>query len=277
MNDQNRYSTIRQILKIGIVLTGFFFWACPEVVEDPDPPAPPKIVEKSLPEAWVEQGIDADNTGENRIVLMWHPNQEEDLAGYAIYRADTVITNKFNHIATIDLFHTLGADTIYYDDSLRTYVDYFYYIRARDHAGNHSLPSDTMTYRLLLSPQCIAPIDANVGQNFTFEWMDRVAGYENSIEYVIRVDNYELNQTVWICRFTNAWLGFENTTPIPFDYFPSDQTGSTNAVILYCNGLYQTLPPGVYRWKVKAISEVDNHTTLDEASGESEWVYFAIE
>ncbi|MCK5331150.1 MAG: hypothetical protein KAK01_07070, partial [Candidatus Marinimicrobia bacterium] len=62
---------------------------------------------------------------------------------------------------------------------------------------------------------------------------------------------------------------------IPFNYFPSEQSGPSN--LLICNGLYQTLPPGVYRWKVKAISEVDNHTNLDEASGESEWVYFAIE
>ena len=274
MNDQNRYSTIRQILKMVIILSGFLFWACPAVMEDPDPPAPPKIVEKSLPEAWVEQGIDADNTGENRIVLMWHPNQEEDLAGYAIYRADTVVTNKFNHIATIDLFHTLGADTIYYN-SLRTYVDYFYFIRAQDHAGNLSDPSDTITYRLLRAPQCIAPIDTSVEQNFTFEWMDRASGYEYSTEYVLRVDNINLNQTVWICRFTNNWYGYENMTPIPFNYFPSEQSGPSN--LLICNGLYQTLDPGVYRWKVKAISEVDNHTNLDEASGESEWVYFAIE
>ncbi len=267
---------IRQILKIGIVLIGFFFWACPEVVEDPNPPAQPKIVEKSLPETWVEQGIDADNTGENRIVLMWYPNQEEDLAGYMIYRADTVITNKFNHIATIDLFHTLGADTIYYDDSLRTYVDYYYFIRARDHAGNLSDPSDTMTYRLLLSPQCIAPIDTSVGQNFTFKWMDRVDSFVYSTEYVLRLDNLDLNQTVWICRFLNHWYeDISNGIPIPFNYFPSEQSGPSN--LLICNGLYQTLPPGVYRWKVKAISEVDNHTNLDEASGESEWVYFSIE
>jgi len=249
--------------------------ACPESVEDPDPPDKPLLVAKSLPEAWDERGIDADNTGKNQIVLMWHPNSEKDLAGYAIFRADTLITNRFVHIANIDLFHTMDTDTIYNDDSLKTYIDYFYFIKARDNAGNLSAASDTVSYRLLQAPYCIAPIDTTTGDNFTFKWMDRASQYTYSIEYLLRLDNVNLNQTVWVCRFTNTWYGYENNTPIPFPYFPSEQSGPSN--LLYCDSRFQQLPAGVYRWKVKAISEVDNHTTLDEASGESEWVFFTIE
>ncbi len=276
MSQQSTISNLSWKQGIGIILGGFLFWACPEVVEDPDPPARPVIVSKSAPEAWIEQGIDADNTGKNRIVLMWRPNQEEDLAGYSIYRADTLLENGFRQIGRVDLFHTIGYDTIYYDDSLNTYVNYFYFIRARDNAGNHSLPSDTMIYQLLQSPHCIAPIDTVVGQSFAFKWLDRIGSYVYSTEYVLRLDYLDLNQTVWICRFLNNWYeDISNGIPISFTYFPSNQNGPAN--VLFCDGLYQTLPAGVYRWKVKAISEVDNNTNFDEASGESEWVYFSIE
>ena len=33
---------------------------------------------------------------------------------------------------------------------------------------------------------------------------------------------------------------------------------------------------GNYRWKIKSISQVDNQSGIDEASGESPWQYFSI-
>ncbi|MFH1852391.1 MAG: hypothetical protein ABIA75_08605 [Candidatus Neomarinimicrobiota bacterium] len=266
------------LVKAGLLLLGAgLFIGCPEPVEDPDPPARPLLVTKSLPEAWEEAGIDADNTGTNRIVLMWHPNQEEDLSGYEIYRADTLRTNKFRRIAAIDIFHILGADTIYHDDSISTHLNYYYYVRARDNAGNRSHPSDTVTYRLLLPPQALAPSDTVVHGPFTFIWFDRVGQYDYTTEYTLRLDNLDLNRSVWVCRFMNAWYDYANSYPIPLDYFPCSQGASAEAEVIACNEISSQLPAGVYRWKVKAISEVDNHTGLDEASAESEWAFFTIE
>ncbi len=257
-----------------IILTTFFI-ACPEAVEDPDPPERPVMVTKSLPESWHETGIDADNTGSSRIVVMWHPNTEDDLAGYVIYRADTLTENGFREIATIDLFNVFGADTVFFDDSLYYWINYFYFICALDNSDNLSQPSDTVTYRLIRAPQGLIPRDTTIVGSFQFYWMDRAANYEYSTEYVIRLDNLEMGQTVWIARFTNVWYGFENSEPIPFSFFNGDDSRPTN--LLSHAELYTELPSGIYRWKVKAISEVDNTSGLDEASGESEWLYFNIE
>ncbi|GEM_PF-650537 len=276
---RNSYpGTIIRYLVISL-FTIILIPGCPDVVEDPYPPARPVLVEKSLPEEWVERGIDADNTGKDRIVLMWHPNTEDDLSGYIVYRADSTPENEFRPIAVIDLFQNMETDTIYYDDSLSAYVRYYYYLTATDLAENESLPSDTVSYMLLNSPQPYAPLNESVGPNVTFKWMDRASHYYYSNEYVIRLDRLSDNtdiETIWICRFTNVWFGYENSTPIPFTYFPAASQNWPDNVIV-CRGKVDTLSPGLYRWKVKAIGEVDNETGLDESGGESEWAYFSIE
>ena len=85
------------------------------------------------------------------------------------------------------------------------------------------------------------------------------------------------------------WFGFENETPINFPYFPANgywpENGESDPGIpdnaptnvISCYGYTSELPTGSYRWKVKAISEVNNITGVDEASGESEWLYFNID
>ncbi|NOZ03250.1 MAG: hypothetical protein GXO92_01385 [FCB group bacterium] len=276
-----RNSHIRTIVRLLVIIffTMLLIPGCPDVVEDPYPPAKPVLVEKSHPEDWVEQGIDADNAGKDRIVLMWRPNTEDDLSGYIVYRADSTADNEFRPIAMIDLFQNIETDTMYYDDSLSTYVRYFYYLTAVDLAENESRPSDTVSYLLLNSPLPHAPVNESVDSNVIFEWMDRASHYYYSNEYVIRLERlYDINniEAIWICRFTNVWFGYENTTPIPFPYFPAGSQNWPDNVIS-CKGKVDTLSPGLYRWKVKAIGEVDNKTGLDESGGESEWAYFSIE
>jgi len=260
---------------IGFILFIFIINGCQDVKEDPDPPGKPNWVVKELPENFIEKGIDVDNTGESRIVLMWYKNAEEDIAGYELFRADTSKLNKYKKITYLDIFHVLGSDTAYYDDSISNYVDYYYFLRAIDNSDNRSIPSDTITYRLIRSPDCIGPVDNLVGQNFTFEWMDRASNYEFSTEYVLRLDWVDSSKTVWTARFTNVWYGYENEEPIPFDFFHCSENGPEN--LISCNSQITTLTPGIYRWKVKAISEVNNTNNIDEASGESEWAYFEIQ
>ncbi len=254
--------------------SGIIFIGCPDPVEDPYPPETPVWVNKTLPESSMELGIDAENR--NRIVLMWHPNTDTDLAGYTIYRADTTIDNSFENHHTIDLIQHVGLDTVFFDEVI-PYVDYFYFIRANDIAGNDSPPSDTVTYKLLRAPRLESPIDESVSSQFTFTWMDLAAHFTYSTEYVIRmeknVDNHY--EPYWICRFTNQWYGYENESPIPFPFFPAGSNQPSN--ILSVIGSDSFPEPGDYRWKVKAISEVDNATNLDEASGESDWGFFEVE
>lgn len=261
---------------IGAIIGLLVITGCPDVVEDPDPPARPRLVEKSLPEALVEQGIDADNSATNRIVLMWHPNDEEDLQGYAIYRADTTLDNDFTRIAQIDLLQAFDADTVYFDDSLSNYVDYFYFIRALDISGNKSKPSDTVSYRLIYPPLAISPIDTTftTSDNVVFTWFMTVPNHDHPRHYVIRLDNVTLNESVWVCRLINNWHVYTNSDPIPFTYIPC--SNATSSTIFSCNDLIDQLPVGVYRWKVKAIYKFD-YLDRDISSGESEWCFFTIE
>ncbi len=253
----------------AVSLLGLF---CSPVMEDPYPPEQPVWVPKTLPEAWHEYGIDAEANG---IRLMWYANQETDLAGYRIYRADTTVDNDFNEIAVIDLIQSFGTDTSYIDETVVPYVTYYYTMRAYDNAGNQSPPSDTISYMLLAEPGLLAPVNETVDGQINFRWLDRASHFIYSNEFVLRLqrqtDNYFT--TVWLCRFTNIWFGYENETPIDFP-LPDPGTTDLPPNILFCRADTAQFQPGNYRWKIKAISQVDNETGMDKASGESNWGFF---
>ena len=50
-------------------------------------------------------------------------------------------------------------DTLYFDTSAVEYVKYFYFIRAEGLDGNHSEPSDTVSYTISSGPSAISPIN----------------------------------------------------------------------------------------------------------------------
>lgn len=267
---------------ILFLAAGIGFLGCPGSVEDPIPPERVELLAKSMPEAWVETGIDADNTGADRIVIMWYASPAPDLAGYRIYRADTTRDNRFREIGRIDLLQHLTADTLYYDDSLSAYVDYYYFVCALDHAGNLSEPSDTVTYRLIAAPFMQSPVNTTLAPDtLVFAWRYQVAQFTYFQEYIIRLDRLEtvVYRTVWITRYSPAGTYEKQTTGdvIRTPFFLPDTTTLLPDNVLVCNSRISALTPGLYRWKVKAISEVDNSTLVDEASGESEWAFFSIE
>jgi hypothetical protein len=253
-------------------------FSCEEAPEDPNPPAPPQWVVKSVPEAWVEQGIDADSRGGGSLVLMWHPNGEPDLSGYELFRTDSTKSGPYDKRYTIDLFEP-GIDTLFYDDSVKKYTRYYYYLLAFDLAGNRSDPSDTIDYTLLNAPVPYAPVNDTVTiVDLRFEWLDRPSHFVYSNEFVLRLERViQSLQTegVWISRFNNDCYECGNTTPQGISYFPVSGTWPQN--VINCIQQKDTLVAGQYRWKVKAIGEVNNQTDRDESSGESEWVYFFLE
>ncbi len=263
--------------QLAIALAAMFFWACPNVSEDPFPPDPPQLVPKSLPEAWVEQGIDAVASGSPSILLMWVPNTESDLSGYTIYRADSTLNHRFYPVGNIDLISTFGSDTSYIDEAVGNYVDYYYFVTASDQAGNESAPSDTVKYRLMLPCFPLAPTDRIYNVNpLTFSWIDQVGEYTYTQEYVLRLDAMLPSpHTVWIARFYQIWYDSQTSgQPILFDWFPADGNRPDN--VSACYSTVDSLEPGLYRWKIKNIAETDNATGLDECSNESEWMFFEI-
>ena len=141
-------------MKIPILIL-FLFFACSSPIEDPDPPTQPVWVNKSSPDAIIEYGIDSDNSFGERIVLMWHQNFDKDLSSYNIFRGE-LFTNSNNissiiyeKITTIDPTQNFGLDTLYYDENINKYTTYYYYLIVEDLANNKSVPSDTISYKLI--------------------------------------------------------------------------------------------------------------------------------
>ncbi|MFQ6614469.1 MAG: hypothetical protein ACE5D1_06455 [Fidelibacterota bacterium] len=260
------------LLSLLILLAG-----CGRVNEDPFPPERPRWVEKSLPEAWTETGIDAESSGSPGIILMWQPNSETDLAGYTLYRADSSRDRDFKPVADIDLIQTWTSDTSYQDEQVVPYVDYFYTLTARDQAGNESAPSDTLQYRLMLPAQLLNPVDRVCSSDsLVFSWIDPLGEYTYTQEYVLRVDFLDpAPHTVWIARFYQRWYQSQSSgDPIQLEWFPP--FGPWPDYVSLCQAVKDSLSPGLYRWKIKNMSEVDNATGLDECSGESEWAFFEL-
>jgi hypothetical protein len=231
---------------------------CGKSIEDPNPPSRPVWVEKSGLLAISETGIRPYAEGDG-ILLEWHPNLEDDLAGYKLYRARDDIKNKFQKIADINTFTVGGADTFYIDDLIKFNTDYFYCLKAYDLADNLSPPSDTVRYRLISKVDLTLPNGTVSGSQPTFEWQDFSVA---TFQYVIRVETFLSRELIWISRFERP----NYTDFLQRITYNNDGTATI-----------PTLEPGTYyQWCVKAISLIDNYN-LDIGGSLSNWAYFSIE
>ena len=235
-----------------------FVYRCGESIEDPDPPARPLWVEKSAPTDTIESGIRPYNDG-NGILLEWHPNLEEDISGYKLYRTGEDIENKFALIADINAFKISGADTFFIDDSVNLNIDYFYYLKAYDQAGNKSEPSDTIRYCLIEKAEPSKPSGTINDIHPLFEWYYFA---RDAYEYVIRVEIFSPREVIWISRIRRSnYTDFSQKI-----FYNSDGSAVLNS-----------LESGVtYQWCIKSISLVDNRN-FDIAGSISNWGYFIIE
>lgn len=246
---------VHAVLIILIVL----FAGCGESIEDPDAPGSPIWVAKSAPTAPEAHGIRPYNEG-NGILLEWHPNPEEDISGYKLYKAEDDIENKFILAADINAFSLSGADTFFIDDSVKFGVNYYYYLKAYDQAGNKSDPSDTVMYGLISKVEPLKPSGTLTSQPTAFQWYDYSGA---TSEYVIFLETFAPQDVVWISRFTKPNYG---------DFFQRISFNFDNS------SKADTLVPGQkYRWCVKAITFFDPYTNIDIGGSVSIWAYFTIE
>ena len=235
-----------------------FVYRCGESIEDPDPPARPSWVEKSAPIDTIESGIRPYNDG-NGILLEWHPNLEEDISGYKLYRTSEDIENKFALIVDIDAFKISGADTFFIDDLVQLNTDYFYYLKAYDQAENKSEPSDTIRYCLIEKAEPLKPLRTINNYTPEFEWYD----FTNvTYEYIIRVESFLSREVIWISRIRRPnYTDFSQKIS-----YNSDGSAALNS-----------LESGTtYQWCIKSISLVDNRN-FDIGGSISNWGYFTIE
>ena len=80
-------------------------------------------------------------TESEKLDLMWLSNTEEDLAGYNLYRAET-INGSFAKV-NANPIATAEAAVTYQDEGLKIATKYYYYLKAVDVAGNESEPTET--------------------------------------------------------------------------------------------------------------------------------------
>ena len=250
---------------------------------------PPRFVEKAFSDSKIELGIDAEYTLNHGIQLMWYPDGNNDIDYYSIFRGngETVAKILFENIGEVGHNDLLSFDTLFLDTTADLHAKYHYYIKGFDTKGNSSNNSDTVSYTLHNSPLAISPV-STISDSFPiFQWINIVTDFEYTSEFVIRIEKIEAItfSQVWTCRFYNEWFGFENYTPISFQYFPAtsswDETDNDFHVnapsnTITCFGLNTGMKEGTYRWKIKSISQVNNQSGFDEASGESPWQYFSI-
>ena len=250
---------------------------------------PPRFVEKTLSDSKIELGIDSEFRFRHGIQLMWYPDEKNDIDYYSIFRGNNEIDSElaFKKIGEVYQNNLLSFDTLFLDTTAYLHVEYHYYIKGYDIKGNSSNNSDTISYTLHNSPFAISPINAIADSFPIFQWINNVTDFEYTSEFVIRIEKIETSSfsQIWTSRFYNDWFGFENYTPISFQYFPAtsswDETNNTfhaNAPsnTITCFGLNTGMQQGTYRWKIKSISQVNNQSGMDEASGESPWQYFSI-
>ncbi|HCK99691.1 MAG TPA: hypothetical protein DHW42_06270 [Candidatus Marinimicrobia bacterium] len=247
------------IAQITLIIIFGLFTGCGDSIEDPDAPAPPVWVGKSAPTDTIATGIRPYNNG-NGIILEWHPNLEDDISGYKLYKAEQDIENRFTLAVDLNAFSVSGADTFFVDDSVKFCIDYYYYLRAYDQAGNKSDPSDTIQYAVISKVEPLQPTGTLTAQPTIFEWND----FSNlNPEYVIWLENFETHNVIWISRFTTPNYGdFCQSKNFNFDSLAEPGTLSSGQR---------------YRWCIKSITYVDPHTNIDIGGSVSNWIYFTIE
>jgi predicted phage tail protein len=69
-----------------------------------------------------------------RVYLRWNSNTEADLAGYNLYRSES-LTSGFTRINASPIPSTVGSTT-YRDEGLKIATKYYYYVKAVDIAGH---------------------------------------------------------------------------------------------------------------------------------------------
>ena len=178
-------------------------------VEDPTPPSPPVWVQKSLPEQWPEQGIDAHESG--GLFLEWYSNDSEDIKGYHLRKAryfddlDSLGSFGFTHY----IENTAGNTIQFVDETVWGRVKYFFILESENESGTFSGPSDTISYSILpaIRPETMVP-------NGSLDTLNEARELSWIYYYAVEMENY----TVTI-------LDFEGKCVLREEFSPSSFTG----------------------------------------------------
>ncbi len=244
-----RYLTlIFCILTLTLWLIGCGSESPEEPPEDSTAPLPPNIHLNDPNISDDEWGPDA-MTESNGIYIEWDANDEDDIAGYKVYRSMDS-NSGYKHTAT------LYKDELFYEDrDVQIETRYYYRITAFDESGHESRMSQITSYTLLHKATLTEPANQAVITNPSpeFRWLE-----VNAAEaYVVRVFvNTETKEEPW----QEVWRSHE---VFPYDEFMVRYNDDGLAT--------QSLEDGKqYRWRVDANSG-------PAVGSESNWYHFQVD
>ncbi len=240
---------------ITIFVLGCFllFWACKNSTKN-DVPPPARVQFIQVPDS-IDDLSDLRPIGpvpeSKGIQLIWEPNTEKQLAGYAIYRSTEPRVN-YSPLTRVVTEYGV-ADTSYLDISVDLDVRYYYYIRAFDELDQFGEPSDTLSYKLLEKPDLISPNSLVKTNEPTFSW--HYDGKYNEFVFRLAIKINEVN---------NLQI-FANELSFDVDY------GSVQKWNFDKLGLETPLETRMYRWRIDPVGS-------EEFTGAaSDWMEFTVE
>jgi hypothetical protein len=167
-------------------------------------PKPPSMIPETSDTSSIERGIDAVPEGDWIQVEWTHPDKES-IRCYDIYRSN----------ATDSLFRFIAetTDTIFIDKIDSIGIRYLYFVKAVNHDGIKSDPSDTVGYLLNAKPIDLSPTGVIGNTKPLFNWHD--PNEPPKASYIIRVVQPQTGGTVWISEVAS---NYEYTQSIAYNH-----------------------------------------------------------
>jgi hypothetical protein len=195
----------------------------------------------------VELGMDAVPEG-NAIRIEWTDSGDDLTEGFEVNRS---IHSQGPYSTVVTL---MNADQHYYEDNVpEVNVRYYYTVTAIDGEGGRSLPSDTLSYRLIQKAQDLKP-QAACGDVPDFSWRDD--NLPHAASFIVRVRDKANGTTVWLSTVLSAYNGGEEAV-----LFNADGTASPGRLTTGRN----------YEWRVDIVGNESR------SGSESPWVSIQIQ
>jgi len=227
-------------------------WSCEDSTSSENPaPGKVKLVNKSPEDVAVETGIDAEfilgsQPPRDGIIIQWHPVQDNDLAGYRVYRSTSDSSTALSPIANVRSQSIPGKiDTSYFDKNVVAGTRYYYRISAED-ADQEGPLSSASDYRL--EDVCTLNFPPPFSGTFQWQWPLNAA----PDRFIFR-----LSKQTAFGTYDSVLIKIES------DY-SSPPTWSLSQLGI------DSLAAGQYRWRIDIIGSENNN------GSESDWSYFAV-
>lgn len=217
----------------------------------------------TLPE---EPGIDAVPTDEgevNHIQVQWYRHKQiNNIEKFVIYRSSEPKGDKnYNKIGEVQANVAGKVDSVYFDtQDLSINVRYYYYVTAVGKSGKESLPSDTVSYRLLEKASKLSLNgNANVVNKPDMEFIWWIESGNTPDKYILRIERFISNEF----------------HPLAFIKLIQSTYQTPQSFRLEGAQLKEIFTDGDYRWRVDCVGQEDVANQSFEGS-ESNWQLFKI-